>query len=74
MSIDAASPLRQRMIEDMKVRNFIEKTGNDYIRQVWGGLLQHHAPPRRDHRQIVHNRPRIGRAARSIAAWLGCTA
>jgi integrase/recombinase XerD len=28
------SPLRQRMIEDMTVRNFAEKTCNDYIRQV----------------------------------------
>jgi site-specific recombinase XerD len=28
------SPLRQRMIEDMAVRNFVEKTRNDYIRQV----------------------------------------
>ena len=28
------SPLRQRMIEDMTVRNFVEKTCNDYIRQV----------------------------------------
>ena len=28
------SPLRQRMIEDMTVRNFAEKTRNDYIRHV----------------------------------------
>ena len=28
------SPLRQRMIEDMSVRNFVEKTRNDYIRHV----------------------------------------
>ena len=28
------SPLRQRMIEDMTIRNFVEKTRNDYIRQV----------------------------------------
>ena len=28
------SPLRQRMIEDMTVRNFVEKTRNDYIRHV----------------------------------------
>jgi hypothetical protein len=28
------SPLRQRMIEDMTVRNFSEKTRNDYIRHV----------------------------------------
>jgi integrase/recombinase XerD len=34
MSEKAISPLRQRMIEDMMVRNFIEKTRNDYIRHV----------------------------------------
>ena len=28
------SPLRTRMIEDMSVRGFGEKTGNDYIRNV----------------------------------------
>jgi integrase/recombinase XerD len=28
------SPLRRRMIEDMTVRNFVEKTRNDYIRNV----------------------------------------
>src|SRR5829696_3942946 len=30
----ALSPLRRRMIEDMTVRNFVEKTQNDSIRQV----------------------------------------
>jgi integrase/recombinase XerD len=30
----AISPLRRRMIEDMTVRNFLEKTRNDYIRHV----------------------------------------
>jgi Site-specific recombinase XerD len=30
----AISPLRRRMIEDMTVRNFVEKTQNDYIRHV----------------------------------------
>jgi integrase/recombinase XerD len=34
MSEKPISPLRQRMIEDMLVRNFVEKTRNDYIRQV----------------------------------------
>jgi len=29
-----ASALRQRMIEDMTVRDFVEKTRNDYVRQV----------------------------------------
>ena len=28
------SPLRGRMIEDMTVRNFVEKTRHDYIRHV----------------------------------------
>jgi integrase/recombinase XerD len=30
----AISPLRRRMIEDMTVRNFVDKTRNDYIRHV----------------------------------------
>jgi integrase/recombinase XerD len=34
MSEKPISPLRRRMIEDMMVRNFVEKTCNDYIRQV----------------------------------------
>ena len=34
MSEKPISPLRQRMIEDMSVRNFVEKTSNDYIRHV----------------------------------------
>jgi len=34
MSENPISPLRQRMIEDMSVRNFVEKTKNDYIRHV----------------------------------------
>lgn len=34
MSEKPISPLRRRMIEDMTVRNFVEKTRHDYIRQV----------------------------------------
>src|SRR6201981_3163506 len=34
MSEKPISPLRRRMIEDMSVRNFVEKTRNDYIREV----------------------------------------
>jgi len=34
MSMDAVSPLRQRMIEDMSLRHFGEKTQKDYIRAV----------------------------------------
>src|SRR5260370_7304891 len=34
MSDKPISPLRRRMIEDMTVRNFVEKTRNDYIRHV----------------------------------------
>ena len=34
MSHDAISPLRRRMIEDMTIRQFGEKTRRDYIRQV----------------------------------------
>ena len=34
MSETPISPLRRRMIEDMTVRNFVEKTRHDYIRHV----------------------------------------
>ena len=34
MSPEAVSPLRRRMIEDMTIRQFGEKTRRDYIRQV----------------------------------------
>jgi integrase/recombinase XerD len=34
MTETAISPLRRRMIEDMTVRNFVDKTRNDYIRHV----------------------------------------
>jgi integrase/recombinase XerD len=34
MSETPISPLRARMIEDMSVRKFGEKTQNDYIRRV----------------------------------------
>jgi hypothetical protein len=34
MSQKPISPLRQRVIEDMSVRNFVEKTRNGYIRHV----------------------------------------
>jgi integrase len=34
MSEKPISPLRRRMIEDMTVRHFVEKTQNDYIRHV----------------------------------------
>ena len=34
MSEKPIRPLRRRMIEDMTVRNFVEKTRNDYIRHV----------------------------------------
>src|ERR1700680_4039690 len=33
-SADAVSPLRRRMVEDMSVRKFGEKTRHDYIRHV----------------------------------------
>jgi integrase/recombinase XerD len=34
MTETAISPLRRRMIEDMTVRNFLEKTQKDYVRHV----------------------------------------
>jgi site-specific recombinase XerD len=34
MTQESVSPLRRRMIEDMTVRNFVEKTQHDYIRSI----------------------------------------
>ena len=34
MTQEAISPLRRRMIEDMTVRNFVEKTQHDYVRSI----------------------------------------
>src|SRR5215207_8531981 len=34
MNGESISPLRRRMIEDMTVRKFVEKTQKDYIRHV----------------------------------------
>jgi site-specific recombinase XerD len=34
MTQEAVSPLRRRMIEDMTVRNLVEKTQHDYIRSI----------------------------------------
>ena len=33
-SVEAVSPLRRRMIEDMSVRKFTAKTQHDYIRHI----------------------------------------
>src|SRR6266566_2681147 len=56
MSDKPISPLRRRMIEDMTVRNFVEKTHNDYIRHVrtfttfLGRAPDTAAPARRENR------------------------
>src|SRR5215469_15313364 len=39
MTSETISPLRRRMIEDMTVRKFVEKTQKDYIRHVKGLTL-----------------------------------
>jgi hypothetical protein len=39
MSEKPISPLRRRMIEDMSVHNFVEKTRNDYIPRLIGSRL-----------------------------------
>ena len=44
MTETAISPLRRRMIEDMTVRNFLEKTQKDYIRHVKNLHLKTGAP------------------------------
>jgi hypothetical protein len=34
MTEQAISPLRRRMIEDMTIRKFLQKTQHDYVRRV----------------------------------------
>jgi hypothetical protein len=68
------SPLRQRMIEDMTVRNFAEKTRNDYIRHVKMFTATH--PTRRRPRTFGafrYTRHRSAYAHRaSTARWRRC--
>src|ERR1700688_3489553 len=55
-SAEAVSPLRRRMIEDMSVRKFGEKTQHDYIRhieQFAKFLAPSHARPQGPERTIV---------------------
>ena len=59
MSPEAISPLRQRMIEDMSIRQFGEKTRRDYIRQVRAfaaflGRSPHRAEPEDLRRYQLH--------------------
>ena len=39
MTIAPVSPLRQRMIEDMTIRQFGAKTQTDYIREIERGWI-----------------------------------
>ena len=63
-SREAISPLRRRMLEDMAVRNFVEKTRNDYIRHVksftafLGGRLRRSRPNRQSLRRTRQARLR----------------
>ena len=63
MTDECISPLRQRMIEDMSLRHFGEKTQKDYIRAVknphdlpwpiappWPGRHRNSRTPRTRHR------------------------
>ena len=59
MSEKPIGPLRRRMIEDMIMRNFVEKTRNDYIGNRSSALAQ-------------KNRRRINRYTRTvIVAYTG---
>lgn len=59
MNDKPVSPLRRRMIEDMSVRNFNEKTRNDYIRQVWTFLHSFDGPELARHLTVVREPRRI---------------
>ena len=69
MSEKPISPLRRRMIEDMTVRNFVEKTRNDYIRHVktltaFLGRSPDQAIPEDLRRFQLHQRPQARGAGR----------
>jgi hypothetical protein len=65
MSQKPISPLRRRMIEDMMVRKFAEKTRNDYIRHVKTFAAFLAACPTRE-------RPRICGFSNCTRARLAC--
>jgi site-specific recombinase XerD len=59
MTDEPISPLRRRMIEDMKIRGFAEKTRSDYVRQVKAfalflGRSPHRAGPEDLRRYHLH--------------------
>jgi hypothetical protein len=71
MSEKPISPLRQRMIEDMSVRNFGEKTRNDYIRHVKTFTAFAHSIVRARKLELIGNSHERGsRLARSPATFL----
>ena len=59
MNDEPVSPLRRRMIEDMKIRGFSEKTRSDYVRHVKAfafflGRSPHRAGPEDLRRYHLH--------------------
>ena len=59
MTDETLSPLRRRMIEDMKIRGFSEKTRSDYVRHVEAfalflGRSPHRAGPEDLRRYHLH--------------------
>jgi len=73
---DSPSAVARRMIEDMTVRNFVEKTRNDYIRHVRTSQLLGRAPDTaapEDLRlfQLIRRRPARARRA-SMARFRRC--
>src|SRR5713226_2969311 len=78
MSEKPISPLRRRMVEDMTVRNFVEKTHNDYIRHVrtftaFLGRAPDTAAPE-DLRLFQLHQTQAGVRACAEHQWLGCSA
>jgi hypothetical protein len=46
MTDEAMSPLRRRMIEDMTIRKFVQKTQHDYVRRVKNFARSRHGESR----------------------------
>src|SRR5882672_8308618 len=74
MSEKPISPLRRRMIEDMTVRNFVEKTHNDYIRHVRTFTVFLGRAPDTAASSPFPAASDAGRRACAEHQWLGCSA
>jgi hypothetical protein len=72
MSEKPISPLRRRMIEDMTVRNFVEKTRHDYIRHLQPFSAARRIRPRLRifaFSSCIRHRPALVRRASMARLW-----